>query len=254
MANRLDELNFDMEMQELIEEGLDITVIPKRIRVEKKPSDTVFLWCIRFSGVIFVILGIAMIVTGYSSDAWVAGIVLIILSILPPLLLWFLMGAVKSYFECLEQDINRAAAEVDTYIQARAQHMRSLLKIANMGLEQELKTAIGTAEARSGGDVDARRIYISNSLTNIMTQIEAYPETKSDQYILKMMREDTKHVSNITAARVLYNDKVAIWNREIFGWPIKRIVAAQNGYSTRIPFIASRNIKEADSNGQFMDE
>jgi LemA protein len=48
----------------------------------------------------------------------------------------------------------------------------------------------------------------------------------------------------ITAAHELYNDTINAWNRDIFAWPTKMIVAARNGYTTRIPFIASQEIKE----------
>lgn len=252
MANKLDELNYDEPlMYELEEDGLDIAVIPKRIPAEKKPGDKLFLWCIRLSGILFAIPGIVMIMESYSSDEWGMGIVLIVFSLFPSLLLWFVMGADESYFDRLEQDINRAASEVDIFIDARVTSMMSLLPIVDKGLEHELKLALGTAKARSDGDADLRRVLISNSLTNIMTRVEAYPETKSNEYVLKLMREDVRHVSEITATRVLYNDKVAIWNRDIFGWPIKRIVAAKKGYTTRIPFIASRSVKEKNAESDF---
>lgn len=48
----------------------------------------------------------------------------------------------------------------------------------------------------------------------------------------------------ITAARELYNDAVDRWNRDIFVWPAYKIVASKNGYTTRIPFVASKEIKE----------
>ena len=48
----------------------------------------------------------------------------------------------------------------------------------------------------------------------------------------------------ITAARELYNDTVNAWNRDVFAWPTKQIVAARAGYTTRIPFIASQEIKQ----------
>jgi LemA protein len=37
---------------------------------------------------------------------------------------------------------------------------------------------------------------------------------------------------------------VNAWNRDVFAWPSKQIVAARQGYTTRIPFIASKEIKE----------
>ena len=50
--------------------------------------------------------------------------------------------------------------------------------------------------------------------------------------------------SDADAARELYNDTINEWNKEIFAWPTKKIVAAKNGYTTRIPFVASKEIKE----------
>ena len=35
------------------------------------------------------------------------------------------------------------------------------------------------------------------------------------------------------------------WNKDIFAWPTKMIVAARQGYTTRIPFTASKATKEA---------
>ena len=48
----------------------------------------------------------------------------------------------------------------------------------------------------------------------------------------------------ITAAREVYNDTVNQWNSAIFSWPTKQIVAAKKGYTTRIPFSTSKEIKQ----------
>ena len=42
-----------------------------------------------------------------------------------------------------------------------------------------------------------------------------------------------------TSARTVYNSRVTQWNTDIFAWPTKMIVAARQGYTTRIPFTAS---------------
>ena len=57
------------------------------------------------------------------------------------------------------------------------------------------------------------------------------------------MRQNSYLQKEITAARTLYNDTVAVWNREVFAWPVKQIVAARAGYTTRIPFSTSAEIK-----------
>ena len=58
------------------------------------------------------------------------------------------------------------------------------------------------------------------------------------------MKQNMYLQREITAARELYNDTVNTWNREIYKWPTKMIVAAKNGYTTRIPFIASAETKQ----------
>jgi len=49
---------------------------------------------------------------------------------------------------------------------------------------------------------------------------------------------------HIKKTRELYNDTINEWNKDIFAWPTKKFVAAKNGYTTSIPFIASKEIKE----------
>lgn len=249
MANKLDELNYDES--ELYETGLDTHVIHKKIKVESRKGDEIFLWAIRCSGFILSFIGIIVTIVGFSDNTWGIGVVLIIMGLIPAISLWAIMNIETSYFDGLEQDINRAASEVDTYIIERVELMRNLVRVVNAGLEHELHMMLGIAEARSQGDPDLKRVYISDSLTNIMAQVEAYPETKSNEYILELMRQDSRCVSEITAARVLYNDRVAIWNRQIFQWPIKRAVAAHNGFTTRIPLSAPRALKEDNREASF---
>ena len=57
------------------------------------------------------------------------------------------------------------------------------------------------------------------------------------------MQQNSYLQKEITAARQLYNDSVMQWNADIFSWPTKQIVAARAGYTTRIPFTASAEIK-----------
>jgi LemA protein len=41
-----------------------------------------------------------------------------------------------------------------------------------------------------------------------------------------------------------------MWNQDIFSWPTKIIVAAKEGYTTRIPYTASAEVK-AQARGTF---
>ena len=58
------------------------------------------------------------------------------------------------------------------------------------------------------------------------------------------MQQNSYTQREITAAREHYNDVVVEWNKAIFEWPAKQIVAAKRGYTTRIPFSVSKETKE----------
>ena len=57
--------------------------------------------------------------------------------------------------------------------------------------------------------------------------IENYPELQSQDTIRDAMQQNSYLQKEITAARTLYNDAVNTWNREIFEFPFKKIVAAK---------------------------
>ena len=80
--------------------------------------------------------------------------------------------------------------------------------------------------------------------SRINVAFEAYPDLKAHAAIADAMRQNSYLQKEITAARALYNDTVAIWNADIFSWPTKMIVAARAGYTTRIPFTASAETKD----------
>lgn len=240
MAIQLDEL-----------EGLDINVIPKRVTVKQSPSHKQFELLCRLSGVVFLFLSIVIISLRFPNSDWWLGLILFPFTFLPALILWSDENRTKSDFEALQQSINQAASQVDIYINHRVTLMKSLARTVDKGLEQELHVLLGTAEARSSGDRDVSRIYINEALDKFSATVEAYPDIKSNQYIAKLIDEDVRCMADITAARVLYNDKVGIWNREIFQWAIKQIVAAKIGYSTRIPFIAGLSVKAENAESLF---
>lgn len=251
MAIQLDELQKDEFTEEILEKGLDIHVIPKRIKVEQRASHHQFRLLVRGSGIIFVAIGIAVMVGGYPYDGWLNGLWFFLLAFLPGLALWGIENSTRSYFDALQQSINQAASQVDIYIQNRVTLMKSLANSVDKGLKHELDVMLGTAQARGGGDKEISRIYISEALNKFSAVVESYPDIKSMQLIENMMQKDAQCVSDITAARVLYNDKVGVWNRDIFQWPIKQMVAADCGYTTRIPFVASASVKRENEESVF---
>ncbi len=68
--------------------------------------------------------------------------------------------------------------------------------------------------------------------------------------IMDAMQQNSYLQREITAARSVYNSRVTQWNTDLFSWPTKMIVAARQGYTTRIPFTASAETRE-QARGKF---
>ena len=79
--------------------------------------------------------------------------------------------------------------------------------------------------------------------TSINLAFENYPELKAHKEIADAIQQNSYLQREITAARELYNDTVQQWNTAVYEWPTKMIVAARNGYTTRIPFSVSAETK-----------
>ena len=78
----------------------------------------------------------------------------------------------------------------------------------------------------------------------INVAVEKYPELQAHKEIADAMQQNAYLQREITAAREVYNDTIRQWNSDIMDWPTKKIVAAKNGYTTRIPFSTSKEIKD----------
>lgn len=213
MANQLDELN-----PEVREEGVDTNVIVKKLPAEVGVGSTIFQ--------IFL---------------WVCGI-------LPGLIFLFMKVSAQKHFDQLQQKIQRNASQIDNYLEQRVMVLQNCARLLDKAIDLDKSTFENIAKYRSGNGDDAARNEVSTQIDNISRNInvavENYPDLKAHREIADAMQQNMYLQREITAARELYNDTINEWNKDIFAWPTKKIVAAKNGYTTRIPFIASKEIKE----------
>ena len=214
MANQLDELN-----PEVREDGLDTHVIAKKLPAEVGAGSKVF--------------EIAL---------WVCGI-------LPGLIFLFMKINAQKHFDQLQQKIQRNASQIDNYLEQRVMVLQNCARLLDKAIDLDKSTFENIAKYRSGNrDTDAARNEVSTQIDtisrNINVAVENYPDLKAHREIADAMQQNMYLQREITAARELYNDTINEWNKDIFAWPTKKIVAAKNGYTTRIPFIASKEIKE----------
>lgn len=212
MANQLDELN-----PTLREEGLDTNVIVKKLPAEVGVGSKIF-----------------------EVMLWVCGII-------PGLIFLFMKINAEKHFDQLQQKIQRNASQIDNYLEQRVVVLQNCARLLDKAIDLDKATFQNIAKYRAGGSDDERNEIsgqIDSVSRDINVAVESYPDLKAHREIQDAMQQNMYLQREITAARELYNDTINEWNRDIFAWPTKKIVAAKKGYTTRIPFVASKEIKE----------
>ena len=220
--NELDEMT-----SPTLDEGKDVRVIAKQIPVTIKTGTKVFdvIW-------------------------W----------FLPPVIggiVWSIMKVkAKSYFQKLQQKIQHDASQIDNYLEQRVQILKNCAKLVDKAIALDKDTFTQIAAYRGGvkPEDDSARMEYAGKIEEIGRSInlafENYPELRAHQELADAMQQNSYLQKEITAAREVYNDTVNTWNREIFSWPTRQIVAAKEGYTTRIPFNIDNETRE-QARGEF---
>ncbi len=215
MANELDELNGPVNGQ-----GRDVNVIEKQIPVKTGVGSVIF------------------------------EVLLWILGIIPGIVFLFMKVKAGNYLSQLQQKIQHDASQIDNYLEQRVVILQNCAKLLDKAIDLDKTTMTQIAAYRSGADPndDGARNQMAQQIESVGRSInlafENYPDLKAHAEIADAMQQNAYLQKEITAARELYNDTVNVWNRDIFAWPTKMIVASKRGYTTRIPFTASAEIKE----------
>ena len=216
MANELDEITGPVN-----EQGQDVNVINKQIPVKVGKGSLVF------------------------------EIILWVLGIIPGLIFMFMKISAGNHLSKLQQKIQHDASQIDNYLEQRVMILKNVAQLVNKAIDLDKETFTEIAKYRSnGGNMNETSEQLNGFERNINVAFENYPELKAHQEIQDALQQNAYLQREITAAREVYNDTVAQWNREIFEWPTKMIVAAKRGYTTRIPFTTTKEIKE-ESRGTF---
>ncbi len=210
MANELDEITGPVN-----ESGRDVNVIEKQIPVKVGVGSTIFQ-------------------------------VVLCLFILPiPFVLLARVNAGKRLSQ-LQQKIQQAASQVDNYLEQRVMILQNAAQLVTKGMDLDKSTFTEIARLRAGGadNFTETNKALENVGNKINVALENYPDLKAHQELAAAMQQNSYTQREITAAREHYNDVVAEWNKLIFEWPFPMIIAAKRGYTTRIPFSASKETKE----------
>lgn len=213
MANELDEMTGPVS-----EEGRDVHVIQKQVAVKTDWRSTLFQVAL-----------------------WICGII-------PGIIFAIMKIKARSYLQQLQQKIQHDASTIDNYQTQRVVVLQNCAKLLDKAIDLDKTVLTDIAKYRGGNVTDQQRNELAGMLDGLSRSInvafEAYPDIKAHQEIADAMQQNSYLQQEVTAAREVYNDTVMRWNADIFAWPTKMIVAAKAGYTTRIPFTASKEMKE----------
>lgn len=233
MANMLDELD-----NEIREEGREVNVIAKQLKVEKDASIQLLIWAL-------YLIGLGLIAFGAIKKVYYA----IPIGIIIPAFVYSSLKKQEAYFSQLEQRIQQSASQIDNYLEQRVIVLQNTAKLVEKAVDLDKSVFSEISKFRSGNHInEAERNDIQDKIDKayrgLNIAVENYPDLKSHMELRDAMQQNLYLQREITAAREVYNDNTGIWNREIFEWPFKKYIAAKKGYTTRIPFIASQEIKQ----------
>lgn len=242
MANLLDEMTGPVN-----DNGRDIHVIERQLPVEIGFGSTLFEIALWVAIPILVVIYVTLMGNTLTDPALVA-VVGCIAGMLPGLIFVFMKISARNYFQQLEQRIQAEASNIDNYLEQRVQILQNVVGIVDRAIDLDKDVMKAVAALRGGSINDSNRnavnAQVSTAFGRLFPQVEAYPELKAHNAIADAMQQNSYLQREITAARTVYNSRVTQWNTDIFAWPTKMIVAARQGYTTRIPFTASAETRE----------
>lgn len=155
------------------------------------------------------------------------------LGIIPGAILASRKSKARNYFTALEQRINTNAAQIDVYLDRRAQILRSC-----PGFTADIDPLLASGLPREARNITSGRIDHAYQL--LVEQDKARNGGNISAELASALRADRNVQREITAARTLYNDTVNMWNRDIYQWPAKQMVAVSERLTTRPVFVSSQ--------------
>ena len=242
MANLLDEVTGPVN-----DNGRDVHVIDRQLPVKITFGSTLFEIALWVTIPVLVLLYVAIM--GHTLESpLLVGVAGCLVGILPGVIFIFMKISARNYFQQLEQRIQAEASNIDNYLEQRVQILQNVVGIVDRAIDLDKDVMKAVAALRSGSVTDENRNEVNSQVNTafgrLFPQVEAYPELKAHNAIADAMQQNSYLQREITAARTVYNSRVTQWNTDIYSWPTKMIVAARQGYTTRIPFTASAETRE----------
>lgn len=248
MANLLDETTGPVNQN-----GREIHVINRQLPVTTGFGSVLFeiaLWVL----IPVCVLGYVLLCKDTIANPLQVAVIGCLAGMLPGVIFIFMKIKAHNYFQQLEQRIQAEASNIDNFLEQRVQILQNVVGIVDRAIDLD-KDVMKAVAALRGGSVNGENREEVNAQVNmafgrLFPQVEAYPELRAHEAIADAMQQNSYLQREITAARTVYNNRITQWNTDIFAWPTKMIVAAKQGYTTRIPFSISEEARQT-AQGKF---
>lgn len=225
--------------------GREVRVIERQLPVTVGIGSTLFEIAVYASG--FVAALVVQVAVASRWPAW-GGAVLWVAAFAPALIYTLMKVSAGNAFMRLQQSIQASASTIGNYQEQRFQILKNVAALVRQSIDLDKDVMKAVAAYRGGGSPEARLngndAALSMGFGHLFPQVEAYPELRAHAQIAEAMRQNSYLQREITAARDLYNQKILLWNTEVYRWPVRQIVAARRGFTTRVPFQVSDEARE----------
>ena len=163
------------------------------------------------------------------------------------IVLILIVGTIKNYNEIVarEETVTKSLANVDTYLQRRADLIPNLVNTVKGYMSHEENIIAEITKARENL-VGAKTIdeksnankKITDAINNLYVVVENYPDLKASQNFISLQDEIAGSENRIATSRKDYNDSVNSYNAYIKRFP-NNLVASMFGFTAKNYFEAS---------------
>jgi LemA protein len=167
-----------------------------------------------------------------------AGIVLIIVAVVPVLLILFVIGIYNALVR-LRNQVDNAWSQIDVQLKRRHDLIPNLVETAKGYMKHERETFEAITKARSQAmgaksvaEASKAEGMLGEALSKFMLVVENYPELKANQNFLAVQEELAGTENRISFARQSYNDQVLYYNNKVQMFP-SSIIAGMFSFGKR---------------------
>lgn len=179
----------------------------------------------------------------------VIALVLFILIIL--MIIWTIKS--YNYFITLEERVSNGKAQIATQIESRWDVVKSLIGATKKYSQHEAETLESVIDKRISVDKDSPideiqkdDTQLNNVIGRLIAISENYPELKASEVYQSTMESIDTYESNVRGARMIYNDVVTKFNRQVKVFP-SNMVAKMFNFTEKEYFHGTESKQEMPS-------